>query len=47
MANIRTLMNDIADIRTAGNAAREYSRLAALPRDAAQRRDPLKAFLPS
>lgn len=47
MANIRKLMNDIADIRTAVNAAREYSVLAGLPRDAAQRRDPLKAFLPN
>ncbi len=47
MTNIRRLMNDIADIRTAVKAAREYSVLAALPRDAAQRRDPLKAFLPN
>ena len=47
MANIRKLMSDISDIRTAVSAAREYSVLASLPRDAAQRRDPLKAFLPN
>ena len=47
MAHIRKLMSDIADIRAAVNAAREYSVLASLPRDAAQRRDPLKAFLPT
>lgn len=47
MATICKLMSDIADIRSAVNAAREYSALASLPRDAAQRRDPLKAFLPN
>jgi hypothetical protein len=47
MAAFRKLMSDIADIRAAVNAAREYSVLASLPRDAAQRRDPLKAFLPN
>lgn len=47
MANIRKLISDISDIRAAVNAAREYSVLASLPRDAAQRRDPLKAFLPN
>lgn len=47
MAKIRKLMYDIADIRAAVNAAREYSVLASLPRDAAQRHDPLKAFLPN
>ena len=47
LAQIRKLMSDIADIRAAVNAAREYSVLASLPRDAAQRRDPLKAFLPN
>jgi hypothetical protein len=47
MATFRKLMSDIADIRTAVNAAREYSVLATLPRDAGQRSDPLKAFLPN
>lgn len=47
MAKIRKLMSDIADIRTAVNAAREYSMLASLPRDAMQRSDALKAFLPN
>ena len=47
MATIRKLMSDIAYIRAAVNAAREYSVLACLPRDAVQRRDPLKAFLPN
>ena len=47
MAALRKLIDDIADIRAAVNAAREYSRLASLPRDAVQRRDPLKAFLPN
>lgn len=46
MAPFRKLMSDLADIRVAVNAARQYSALAALPRDAAERRDPLKAFLP-
>jgi hypothetical protein len=47
MARIRKLMSDIADIRAAVNAAREYFVLASLPRDAAQRCEPLKAFLPN
>jgi hypothetical protein len=47
MRTLRKLMSDIADIRTAVNAAREYTVLASLPRDAAQRRDPLRAFLPN
>jgi hypothetical protein len=47
MTKIHKLIADIADIRVAVNAAREYSVLASLPRDAAQRRDPLKAFLPN
>ena len=47
MTKIRKLISDIADIRAAVNAAREYSVLASLPRDAAQRGDPLKAFLPN
>jgi hypothetical protein len=47
MARLRKLMSDIHDIRTAVNAAREYTILASLPRDAAQRGDPLKAFLPN
>ena len=47
MARFHKLMSDIADIRAAVNAAREYALLAARPRDAVQRRDPLKAFLPN
>ena len=47
MTKIRKLISDIADIRVAVNAAREYSVLASLPRDSVQRRDPLKAFLPN
>lgn len=47
MTAIRKLMADLGDIRTAVNAAREYKMLASLPRDAAQRREPLKAFLPN
>lgn len=47
MAAFRKLISDIADIRAAVNAAREYSVLASLPLDASQRRDPLKAFLPN
>jgi hypothetical protein len=47
MLKFRRLVSDIADIRAAVNAAREYSVLASLPRDAAQRHDSLKAFLPS
>ncbi len=47
MAHIRKLMSDNADIRAAVNAAREYSVLATLPRDAIQRRDPLKSFQPN
>lgn len=47
MAVIRKFFSDLQDIRSAVNAAREYNVLATLPRDAAQRRDPLKAFLPN
>jgi len=47
MAAFRKLIDDIADIRAAVNAAREYRILASLPRDASQRRDPLRAFLPN
>ena len=47
MTALRNLLSGFNDIRTAVNAAREYSVLASLPRDAAQRREPLKAFLPN
>lgn len=47
MTRLRKLMLDLQDIRTAVNAAREYNVLASLPPDAAQRRDPLKAFMPN
>lgn len=47
MARFRKLISDLDDIRTAVNAAREYSRLCALSRDGAQRRDPLTSFLPN
>lgn len=47
MTTIRRLLSDIGDIRAAVTAAREYNVLAALPRDAVQRRDPLKAFMPN
>lgn len=47
MTRLRKLISDLQDIRTAVNAAREYNVLASLPPDAAQRRDPLKAFLPN
>lgn len=47
MTALRKLLSDLRDIRAAVNAAREYRVLAALPRDAVQRRDPLKAFLPN
>ena len=47
MTALRKLISDLGDIRTAVSAAREYSVLAALPRDAVQRREPLKAFLPN
>ena len=47
MTALRKLISDLGDIRTAVNAAREYSVLAALPRDAVQRSEPLKAFLPN
>ena len=47
MTALRKLISYLGDIRTAVNAAREYSVLAALPRDAVQRREPLKAFLPN
>ena len=47
MTALRKLISDLGDIRTAVNAAREYYVLASLPRDAVQRREPLKAFLPN
>ncbi|MCF3642857.1 hypothetical protein LXM94_23090 [Rhizobium sp. TRM95111] len=46
-APLRRLMSDLHDIRTAVNAAREYAVLASLPRDAIQRSEPLKSFLPN
>ncbi len=46
MSSFRKLMSDIADIRTAVTAAHEYAALSALPAHAAQRREPLKAFMP-
>ena len=47
MTGLRKVFSDLRDIRTAVNAAREYKILASLPRDAVQRRDPLKAFMPN
>ncbi|MDX3927409.1 MAG: hypothetical protein QHC90_16590 [Shinella sp.] len=47
MVKLRKLFSDLHDIRTAVAASREYSQLASLPRDAAERREPLKAFLPN
>lgn len=47
MRRLRQLISDIHDIRAAVNAAREYNVLSSLPRDAIQRQDQLKAFLPN
>jgi hypothetical protein len=47
MTTLRKLILDVYDIRTAVRAAREYSVLAALPRDARRPRHPLEAVLPN
>lgn len=47
MGRIRKLITDLHDIRAAVNAAREYNVLARLPRNATQRQDQLKAFMPN